>query len=180
MQLKSHTQKRFSHAPSKGWLKKHLQIKETTLNESHFFTYLVEWISCYWKIWIPVALFWAWYSSHFSTLSCDNKLSSSAAHLFTGGKLPFCEISNQALLPPDCFQQHNNTWQVNARCTTSTSWNNPTLPCLGVLWWTLASTNCRFSYLWVLQAAFIPPQTSPTHTCSCSLLLQLWENTNRF
>lgn len=94
-------------------------------------------------------------------------LSSSAAHSFTGRKL--FEISHQALLPPDCFQQLNSSWQINARCVTSISWSNPTLPCLCVLWWTLASTNCRFSYLPVLQAAFIRPQTSLIHTCLCSL-----------
>lgn len=50
----------------------HLQINETTLNETHFFTSLVQWISWYWKIGISVALFWAWYSSHFCMLSCDD------------------------------------------------------------------------------------------------------------
>lgn len=61
-------------------------------------------------------------------LSCDSKHSSSAAHLFRGEKLSFCEISHRALLPPDCFQQHNSTWQINARCITSISWNNPAMP----------------------------------------------------
>lgn len=94
-------------------------------------------------------------------LSCDSKLASAAGHLFTGKKLPFCEKPHQATLLTGCFQQHTTTWQINARSIMNISWNNPTLPCLCLLWRTLASTNCIFSYLPVSPGCFHSSPNQP-------------------
>lgn len=71
--------------------------------------------------------------------------------------LPIYSLAGNLPLLTGCFQQHNTTWQIKARYIMNISWNNPTVPCLRLLWWTLASNNGIFSCLPVLQAAFTPP-----------------------